>query len=422
MKGSEREESESDVDDAMSEESGESEESEQSGGSDDMEGDEGSQGSEEDSEDGDSDGEGREGELMEDPATVRERLDEALALLKVRGKGRAQNRSEVIAKLSRDLSEYFGYNEELTELFLEIFSPDECVEYFDASDKPRPLVIRTNTLKTTRKSLMEALTQRGVTLEAIDWSKVAIKVTASSVPVGATPEYLAGHYMLQAAASLNPVMALAPLPGERCLDMSSAPGGKTAYMAQLMKNAGMVVANDLKAERQKATIANLHRLGCKNVVYSSADGRKLPSGMRGFDRVLLDAPCSGMGVISRDQSVKTQRTVKDIERMAHLQKELLVAAVDACNPKSKTGGFVVYSTCSVTVQENEAVVDYVLSKRHVKLVDSGLTVGRKGFPRSFSLSLSLSFFLFFFFSSFFLLQEGEEVCVSAAAPSPTNLF
>jgi 25S rRNA (cytosine2870-C5)-methyltransferase len=281
----------------------------------------------------------------------------------------------------RDLSEYYGYLPDLVELLLDIFSPAECVEYMDASDRPRPLVIRANTIKVTRKDLIDALSKRGVNLEAVEWSKVAIKVTESTVPIGATPEYLAGYYMLQAAASLNPVMALGPLPGERVLDMSSAPGGKTSYIAQLMKNSGTVLANDLKAQRQKATVANLHRLGVKNTIVCCYDGRKIPKIIRGFDRVLLDAPCSGLGIISRDQTVKLQRTLKDVQRLAHLQKELLCAAVDACDPNSKTGGIIVYSTCSISTEENEQVVQYILQKRHVRLIETGLEVGRPGFTR-----------------------------------------
>jgi 25S rRNA (cytosine2870-C5)-methyltransferase len=283
--------------------------------------------------------------------------------------------------MCRDLSEYYGYIPDLADLLLDIFSPAECVEYMDASDRPRPLVIRANTLKITRKDLMDSLSKRGVNLEGVEWSKVAIKVTESSVPIGATPEYLAGYYMLQAAASLNPVMALAPQPGERVLDMSAAPGGKTSYIAQLMKNSGTVVANDLKPQRQKATVANLHRMGVKNAIVCCYDGRKIPKIMKGFDRVLLDAPCSGLGVISRDQSVKLQRTLKDVKRLAHLQKELLCAAVDATDPSSKTGGVIVYSTCSISNEENEQVVQYILEKRHVRLVDTGLEVGRPGFTR-----------------------------------------
>ena len=146
----------------------------------------------------------------------------------------------------------------MCDLFLDLFPPAECVEFMEASDRPRPMVIRTNTLKTTRKDLMDSLGKRGSSLEMIEWSKVAIKVTEATVPIGATPEYLAGHYMLQSAASQNPVLALAPEPGERILDMSAAPGGKTSYIAQLMKNSGSVIANDLKPQRQKATVGETY--------------------------------------------------------------------------------------------------------------------------------------------------------------------
>jgi ribosomal RNA methyltransferase Nop2 len=178
-------------------------------------------------------------------------------------------------------------------------------------------------------------------------------------------------------------MALEPQPGDRVLDMSAAPGGKTSYISQLMKNKGVVIANDLKAERQKATVANMHRLGVRNVVSCCYDGRKIGAQMRNsFDRILLDAPCSGLGVISRDPSVKVQRTIPDVQRCAHLQKELLLAAIDALNHKSKKGGgCMVYSTCSVAVAENEEVVNYLLAKRDVKLVETGLDFGKPGFTR-----------------------------------------
>jgi len=142
-----------------------------------------------------------------------------------------------------------------------------------------------------------------------------------------------------------------------------------------------IIANDLKRDRLRSTVANFHRLGVQNAVVCQYNGKEFPKVMSGFDRVLLDAPCSGLGVISRDQSVKIQRTLKDIERVSHLQRELLLAAIDSVNPASATGGIVVYSTCSVSVEENEKVVAYALAKRCVKLVDTGLSHGRPGFTR-----------------------------------------
>ena len=163
-------------------------------------------------------------------------------------------------------------------------------------------------------------------------------------------------------------MALAPQPGERVLDMASAPGGKTSHIAALMKNTGFILANDASKGRTKSLVANLHRLGATNTVVCNYDGREFPRIMGGFDRVLLDAPCSGSGVVSKDASVKTSKDEKDFQRCSHLQKELILAAIDSIDATSKTGGYLVYSTCSITVDENEWVVDFALRNRNVKVL------------------------------------------------------
>jgi ribosomal RNA methyltransferase Nop2 len=331
------------------------------------------------------------GELEKDvdrvvpPSEVRSHIDsimEVLAEFKTRREP-GRSRKDYIDQLGLFIAELYGYLPDLIDYFLTMFSPAECLEFVDSSDQPRPMVIRTNTLKTRRKDLAASLMKRGVTLDPLAaWSKVGLKIVESPVPVGATPEYLSGQYMLQSAASMCPVLALAPEPKERVLDVSAAPGGKTSYIAQLMRNTGVVLANDVKAERQKATVANMHRLGVKNVIACKHDGRKLGSLFKNrFDRILLDAPCSGLGVISRDPSVKIQRTIADINQCAHLQKELLLAAIDALKFKNTTGGVMVYSTCSVSVAENEEVINYALTKRDIKVIGAGLDFGKPGFTR-----------------------------------------
>ncbi|KAJ7156073.1 NOL1/NOP2/sun family RNA met [Mycena crocata] len=335
---------------------------------------------------------------MPDIHLVQRRMRECVRILgkfkRLAEKGRS--RSEYIDQLVLDISSYYGYNEFLAEKLFHLFPVPEAIEFFEANEVPRPVTIRTNTLRTRRRDLAQALVNRGVNLEPIGkWTNVGLQVFESSVPIGATPEYLAGHYMLQAASSFLPVIALAPQPNERVLDMASAPGGKTTHIAALLQNTGVVFANDANKARTKSLTANVHRLGCKNVVVCSYDGREFPKVMGGFDRVLLDAPCSGTGVISKDASVKINKSERDFTLLSHLQKQLILCAIDSVSPESKTGGFIVYSTCSVTIDENEAVVDYALRKRpHVKLVETGLEFGREGFTsfrgKTFSPSLSLT--------------------------------
>ncbi|KAM5351955.1 hypothetical protein ACJ41O_004678 [Fusarium nematophilum] len=292
-----------------------------------------------------------------------------------------RSRAEYTSQLIRDICAYYGYSEYLAEKLFNLFTPREAFAFFEANESARPVVIRTNTLRTHRRDLAQALINRGVTLEPVGkWSKVGLQVFESNVPLGATPEYLAGHYILQAASSFLPCMALEPQENERVLDMAAAPGGKTTYMAAMMKNTGVVVANDPNKARAKGLIGNIHRLGARNVVVSNYDAREFPRPMGGFDRVLLDAPCSGTGVIAKDPSVKTNKTERDFMQLPHIQKQLVLAAIDSVNHASKTGGYVVYSTCSVTVEENEQVVQYALSRRpNIRLVDTGLPFGKEGF-------------------------------------------
>lgn len=292
--------------------------------------------------------------LAPDLQLLRTRITENIRVLddfaKLHEEGRS--RAEYTSQLIKDICAYYGYSEYLAEKLFNLFSPREAFAFFEANESARPVVLRTNTLRTHRRDLAQALIGRGVTLEPVGkWSKVGLQVFESNVPLGATPEYLAGHYILQAASSFLPVMALEPQENERVLDMAAAPGGKTTHMAAMMKNTGIIVANDPSKQRAKGLIGNIHRLGARNVVVSNYDAREFPKPMGGFDRVLLDAPCSGTGVIAKDASVKTNKTERDFMLLPHTQKQLILAAIDSVNHHSKTGGYVVYSTCSVTVEE-----------------------------------------------------------------------
>jgi len=319
-----------------------------------------------------------------DVAIIKNRIEENISALKNFKDKRedGKTRAEYLELLRGDIKYYYGYNDYLCERFTELIPLDQLVAFFEANEVHRPVTIRTNTLKCRRRELAQALINRGVNLDPVGkWSKVGLVIYDSAVPIGATPEYLAGHYMLQSASSFLPVMALAPQEGEKVLDMCAAPGGKTTYISQLMKNTGMVLANDKNKLRMKALVANSHRLGCSNVATCNYDGRSFPTIQGGFDRVICDAPCAGTGVIAKDPSAKLSKEDKDVRRIVHIQKELLLAAIDSVDAKSKTGGYIIYCTCSLLVEENEWVVDYGLKNRNVKLVETGLELGEEGFTK-----------------------------------------
>ncbi|GCA62175.1 RNA (C5-cytosine) methyltransferase, NOP2 [Kipferlia bialata] len=287
-------------------------------------------------------------------------------------------RTDYLSQLALDLSVYYGYSEWHISMLLELFPPVELIDYLEANEKPRPLVLRANGLKTKRGELARSLIARGVDLDPVgDWTREGLHVYKSQVPLGATPEYLLGHYLIQDAASFLPVLALGAKPGERVLDMAAAPGGKTTHIGQFMKNEGTLLANDVNEDRIPSLLANIQRLGICNCVVTNYDGRNLTKIIGAtLDRVLLDAPCTGLGTVSRDPTAKVSKDGTDVLRMAHLQKELALAAIDML----KVGGSLVYSTCSITVPENEAIVDYLLKYRHVKIqpLPEAIQFGRPG--------------------------------------------
>ncbi|KAJ3435940.1 28s rRNA (cytosine(4447)-c(5))-methyltransferase-related [Anaeramoeba flamelloides] len=326
-----------------------------------------------------------EKQMGADLEKLRERINKVLSILLnfniLRKKG--VPRKDYVTQLKYDLGMYYGYNEFLLGLFFDLLPLNELVEFLEANEKPRPVTIRTNTLKTRRSDLAKALLNRGVNLDPLSkWSSVGLIIYESQVPIGATPEYLAGHYMLQSASSFIPIVALQPKENEKILDMCAAPGGKTTYIAQLMRNTGTLIANDPQRERLTSLVSNCHRMGVTNCTVVQYDGRQFPKVMGGFDRVLIDSPCLGLGVIARDNSIKISKNKDEIWKIVQLQKQLLLSAIDSVNAKSKTGGIIVYSTCSLSVEENEWVVDYALKKRNVKLVETGISFGDPGIPKS----------------------------------------
>lgn len=191
-----------------------------------------------------SDPQSRSAQLAPDLQLLRTRITDTIRILDNFSTLRdpTRSRSSYTSQLLDDICIYYGYSSYLAEKLFSLFTPSEAFAFFESNETPRPLVIRTNTLRTSRRTLAQALINRGVTLEPVGkWSKVGLQIFESQVPLGATPEYLAGHYILQAASSFLPVMALAPQENERILEMAAAPGGKSTYISALMKNTGTLL-------------------------------------------------------------------------------------------------------------------------------------------------------------------------------------
>lgn len=269
-----------------------------------------------------------------------------------------------------------SYNEFLLGKLKQLFHKAEFDAFLEANEKQRPTVIRVNTLLTRRKDLAYALTQRKVETGNLDWTDTALVAFKSDVPLGATPEYLGGYYIVQGANSMLPVLNLEIKDGMRVVDLCAAPGGKSTHIAAILNNTGVLYSNDVSKERINALKSNLSRMGVMNAIITNMDALEFNVGK--VDRVLLDAPCSGTGIISKDPSVKTSKSIGDIRKIVKMQHKLVLHAFDMLKPS----GFLVYSTCSVLVEENESVVDYLLSERkNARVVDLNVAVGREGFAR-----------------------------------------
>lgn len=214
--------------------------------------------------------------------------------------------------------------------------------------------VRMNTLRTSSALFEKRMASLGVVLEKIPYTRHGYWVRKATFSLGAMAENLLGYFYMQEAAAQLPVQVLDPQQGETVLDMAAAPGGKATQIAQWMDNKGLVVALERKESRMPALKVNLERMGTENVVAYQMDSYHAKTlGMK-FDKILLDAPCSGNFVA--DPYWFDKRTVPDIERSAKIQFGLLGAAVRAL----RKGGVLVYATCSLEPEENEMNIDRLL--------------------------------------------------------------
>ncbi len=242
--------------------------------------------------------------------------------------------------------------------------PDDYLEVIRAFEKPSLEMIRTNTLKIQPQALKKRLENKGFRLKKAQWIDYAYIVDTrnSKLSLGATHEYLMGYYYIQDLASMIPVYFLSPRPGDKVIDMCAAPGGKTTHIGQYLKQKGTIIAIDRKESRLKSLISNINRCGILNSMVFPYDGKdlnKIPKFRHWANKILLDAPCTGSGIIRKDKSRKMSRNLKDVKEMAKIQKSLLKTGLEILKP----GGLLLYSTCSFHYRENEQVVAEVSASR-----------------------------------------------------------
>lgn len=232
---------------------------------------------------------------------------------------------------------------------------DDPSAFLKALHSPLPVSFWVNPLKAQADTCLEYLRGLGIFPEPVGWFPGAYRVHGWSRP-GATLPFLAGWYYVQEEIALTAVVALDPQPGEKIVDLCASPGGKTAQIALRVGSGGVVVANEAHMDRLSGLRATIDRLGLLNVLVTWEDGRFLPLPAGEWDRVLLDAPCSGEGTV-RKPGGAFRPAPEAFRRQLHaLQKKLLQRALALTRP----GGVVVYSTCTFSPEENEAVLDAAL--------------------------------------------------------------
>ena len=261
-----------------------------------------------------------------------------------------------------------GYTKEIVDRWIQFFGEKKTEQIIKANEIEIPVTLRVNTVREGVDSLTKRLESNGWEVDQPDWQNAphALDVIHNPVPIGASVEYLQGRYTIQGLPSQVAVQTL-DITGDvtRVADLGAAPGGKTTYIAQLMDNKGVIVSLEYQQSRMKSLLSNIERLGVQNVVCAEADARNI-NFQDQFDRILLDAPCTGSGIIRKDQTRKYSRTEVDVIKLSKIQKQLLMSGIRML----AQGGKIVYSTCSLEPEENEMVISSVLSEfNDLKLLD-----------------------------------------------------
>lgn len=234
----------------------------------------------------------------------------------------------------------------------------EAIAFLEGSMIPPLPCIRVNTLKASEERVLEKLAAEGVKLEKIEPLKHAYKVLGAKQPLQGTTSFQEGLFCIQDRASCFAAEVADPKPEVTVLDVCAAPGAKTTYLAQLMQNRGSIFSVDYSARRMQAWKREVARLGVQIAAPVLADAcAVLPFALEA-DVVVLDPPCTSTGVFGKQPSAKWRLTPQSIYNMAEIQWRM----INNCAEKVKAGGVLIYSTCSITVEENEMIIERFLAQ------------------------------------------------------------
>lgn len=262
------------------------------------------------------------------------------------------------------LSVFYSHPEWIVKRWVKDYGMQFTEELLKANNEAPVFTIRCNRLKTSKQTLMEILTEEGIECGGGSFNPEAIYIKGTSA-IEEKASFKKGYYQVQDESSMLVAHVMDPKPGEIILDMCSAPGGKTAHIAELMGNCGEIVARDVHKHKLKLVEENCSRLGVNIVKTELYNGMFMDEGSIGkFDKVLLDAPCSGLGVMRRKPDIRWKKEPENFRELAKMQRNMLELASKYVKP----GGTVIYSTCTINRTENiEVIKDFLFNNRQFKM-------------------------------------------------------
>lgn len=265
----------------------------------------------------------------------------------------------------------YSYPEWLIERWLKVYDESFLEAFLKANNETPILTLRVNTLRIDRESLLKTLEDEGVKVSASSFVEDAIIVEdISGQRIDELKAYKAGLFFVQDEGSMLVAKRLDVSPGMTVIDTCSAPGGKTTHIAQIMENQGKIIAFDVYDHKINKINENASRLGINIIDAKEKDGTVVDETFVGIaDRVLVDAPCTGFGIIRRKPEIKYNRMPNDIDTLATLQYSIL----NASSSYVKVGGILLYSTCSIDEAEDEAIINKFLNEHpEFKLIENSM--------------------------------------------------